>query len=150
MRSKGGSFLFTRCHGDLAPVGGHDSFGNEKPEVEPGLLALDRILILTARHRVENGGDGVGGNSVLGMNGKDYFATRAFRRNVNRKGPRTVQIDPRLSPQRQSQRSSNRAGPRGRSGLTKPARRGRGPNPLQGRRTFRSRFSGRGALPELP
>src|ERR1035438_3226054 len=93
MRCKGGSFLFTRCHGDLAAVSGHDSFGNEKPEVEPGLLvlALDRILILTARHRVENGGDGVGGNSALGMNGKDYFATRAFRRNVNRKGPRSVQ-----------------------------------------------------------
>src|ERR1017187_1136719 len=91
MRCKGGSFLFTRCHGDLAAVGGHDSFGNEKPEVEPGLLALDRILILTARHRVENAGDGVGGNSALGMNGKDYFATRAFRRPGHGKGPRAVE-----------------------------------------------------------
>ena len=91
MRCKSGSFLFTRCHGDLAAVGGHDSFGNEKSEEEPGILALDRILILTARHRVENGGDRVGGNSTLDMDGKDYFVTRAFRRNVNRRGLQSVQ-----------------------------------------------------------
>src|SRR5208283_5001092 len=91
MRCKGGSFLFTRRHGDLAAVGGHDSFGNEKPEVKPGLLALDRIRILPEWQRVKNSGDGFGRNSAFSMNGKDYFVTRAFRRNVNRRGPRSVQ-----------------------------------------------------------
>ena len=91
MRFKGGSFLFTRCHSDLATVGGHDSFGNEKPKVEPGLLALDLILILPAWQRVKNGGDNIGGNSAFIMNGQDHFLTRPFRRNVNRRGLQSVQ-----------------------------------------------------------
>src|ERR1022692_3115681 len=91
MRSKGGSFLFTRCHGDLAAVGGHDSFGNEKPEVERGILALDPILILPAWQRVKNSGDSIGGNSAFIVNVQDYFPTRAFRRNGNRRGLQRVQ-----------------------------------------------------------
>ena len=53
MRCKGCSFLFTRCHTELAAVGGHDFLGNEKPEAEAGRLALVLILILPACQRVK-------------------------------------------------------------------------------------------------
>src|ERR1035437_619754 len=91
MHSKGGSFLFTRCHGDLAAVGGHDSFGNEKPEVERGLLALDPILILPPWQRVKNRGDSIGGNSAFIMNGQDSFLPRPFRRDVDGRGLQSAQ-----------------------------------------------------------
>src|ERR1039457_1142752 len=91
MNRKRCSFFFTRCHRDLAAVGGHDFFGNEKPEVEPGLLTLDLILLLPPWQRVENSGDSIGGNSAFIMNGQDYFPTLAFRRNGNRRGLQSVQ-----------------------------------------------------------
>src|ERR1039458_10457376 len=92
MRRKGGSFLFSRCHSDLAAVGGDDCFGNEQPEVERGILASDPILILPAWQRVKDSGDSLGANSAFIMNAQDYFRARAFRPNGNRRGLQRVQI----------------------------------------------------------